>query len=135
MSDAYSREEYVLSPFSHLISSSTSSYLVKAEFQRTNNVRNRQNNDLLSSLAAKSSALKHVTLNIYDNAQSRDVLQNTSETFSSMSTSLRGSAGRLTRMAKSGDKMAVLKLSAILVVTVVVLWWVIGLVWGLLFGK
>jgi blocked-early-in-transport protein 1 len=100
-----------------------------------NHLLNRQNNNLLSSLAAKSSALKHVTLNIYDNARSQDVLDNTNETFSNMSTSIRGSAGRLGRMAKSGDKMAVLKLAAILVVTVVVLWWVLGLVWGLVFGR
>ena len=38
-------------------------------------------------------------------------------------------------MAKSGDKIAVLKLAAILVVTVVVLWWVLGLIWSLVFGK
>jgi blocked early in transport 1 len=95
----------------------------------------RQNNDLLSSLAAKSSALKHVTLNIYDNARSQDVIDNTNETFANMSTSIRGSAGRLGRMAKSGDKMAVLKLAAILVVTVVVLWWLLGLVWSVIFGK
>lgn len=101
----------------------------------TYNVRNRQNNDLLSSLAAKSSALKHVTLNIYDNARSQDVIDNTNETFSNMSTSIRGSAGRLGRMAKSGDKMAILKLAAILVVTVVVLWWILGLVWSLVFGR
>jgi blocked early in transport 1 len=52
-----------------------------------------------------------------------------------MSTSIRGSAGRLGRMAKSGDKIAVLKLAGILVVTVVVLWWVLSLVWGLVFGR
>jgi blocked-early-in-transport protein 1 len=98
-------------------------------------VRTRQNNDLLSSLAAKSSALKHVTLNIYDNARSQDVIDNTNETFANMSTSIRGSAGRLGRMAKSGDKMAVLKLAAILVVAVVMLWWLLGLAWGLIFGK
>jgi blocked-early-in-transport protein 1 len=98
-------------------------------------MRTRQNNDLLSSLAAKSSALKHVTLNIYDNARSQDVIDSANERFANMSTSIRGSAGRLGRMAKSGDKMAVLKLAAILVVTVVVLWWLLGLVWRLIFAK
>lgn len=102
---------------------------------RSDHLPNRQNNNLLSSLAAKSSALKHVTLNIYDNARSQEVIDNTNETFSNMSTSIRGSAGRLGRMAKSGDKMAVLKLAGILVVTVVVLWWVLSLVWGLVFGR
>jgi hypothetical protein len=38
-------------------------------------------------------------------------------------------------MAKSGDKMAVLKLAAIFVVAVVMLWWLLGLAWGLIFGK
>lgn len=38
-----------------------------------------------------------------------------SETFSSMTTQMRGSAGRLTRMAASGNKVAILKLSGILV--------------------
>ena len=52
-----------------------------------------------------------------------------------MGTSIKGSAGRLTRMARSGDKIAVLKLSGILIVTVLVLWFVVGWVWGLLFGK
>ena len=106
-----------------------------ASVYRPDRLPNRQNNDLLSSLAAKTSALKHVTLNIYDNARSQEVLDNTNETFSNMSTSIRGSADRLGRMAKSGDKMAVLKLAAILVVTVVVLWWVLGLIWGLVFGR
>jgi blocked early in transport 1 len=95
----------------------------------------RQNNALLSSLAAKTSQLKHVTLNIYDNARSQDTLDNTNEVFSNMSTTIRGSAGRLTRMAKSGDKVAVLKLAGILVVTVVVLWFVLGWIWGLVFGR
>jgi len=97
--------------------------------------REEQNNDLLSSLAAKTSALKHVTLDIYDNARSHEVIDGTNETFSNMSTSIRGSAGRLTRMAKSGDRMAVLKLAAILVVTVVVLWWLLSLIWRLVFGR
>lgn len=94
-----------------------------------------QNNALLSSLAAKTSQLKHVTLDIYDNARSQDALDSTNEVFSNMSTSIRGSAGRLTRMARSGDKIAVLKLSGIIIVTVLVLWFVLGWIWALLFGR
>ena len=94
-----------------------------------------QNNALLSSLAAKTSQLKHVTLDIYDNARSQDTLDSTNEVFSNMSTSIRGSAGRLTRMAKSGDKVAVFKLSGIIIGTVLVLWFVLGWIWGLLFGR
>lgn len=44
-----------------------------------------------------------------------------------MSTSLKGSAVRLGRMAASGNKVAVLKLAAIITAVVVVLW----LLWGL----
>jgi blocked-early-in-transport protein 1 len=48
--------------------------------------------------------------------------------FASFSTSLRGSAGRLGRMASSGNRVAVLKLAAMLVGAVLLLWWI----WGLL---
>jgi hypothetical protein len=52
-----------------------------------------------------------------------------SETFSSFSTSLKGSATRLTRMAQSGNKVAILKLSGILVGAIVLLYWI----WHLIF--
>lgn len=38
-----------------------------------------------------------------------------SEVFSSFSTNLKGSASRLTRMAKQGDTVAVLKVAAIVI--------------------
>lgn len=41
----------------------------------------------------------------------------------------------MTRMARSGDKVAVLKLSGIIILTVLVLWFVLGWIWGLLFGS
>jgi len=88
--------------------------------------REQQNNDLLNSLSQKTSALKHITLDIYDNARSQETLDNTNEVFSNMSTSLRGSAGRLGRMARQGDKMAVLKLSGIIIAVVVALWLILG---------
>jgi blocked-early-in-transport protein 1 len=44
-----------------------------------------------------------------------------------MGTTLKGSAQRLGRMAASGNKMAALKLSGIIVGTVVVLWFIWGL--------
>ncbi|CCF47549.1 hypothetical protein CH063_15898, partial [Colletotrichum higginsianum] len=47
-----------------------------------------------------------------------------SETFSSMSTQLKGSAGRLTRMAASGNKVAILKLSGIIIGVFVVLYYI-----------
>ncbi|EJP63515.1 hypothetical protein ACQRIT_005776 [Beauveria bassiana] len=77
--------------------------------------RERQNNSRLDELSAKVSALRGVTVDIYDNARAQDVIDNTSETFSSMTTQMRGSAGRLTRMAASGNKVAILKLSGILI--------------------
>lgn len=46
-----------------------------------------------------------------------------SETFSSMGAQMKGSATRLTRMAASGNKVAVLKLSAILIGLFLVLYY------------
>lgn len=48
-----------------------------------------------------------------------------SETFSSMTTQLKGSAGRLGRMAASGNKVAVFKLSAIVVGVFLVLYYLL----------
>ncbi|KAF3036394.1 hypothetical protein E8E11_003806 [Didymella keratinophila] len=84
--------------------------------------RERQNNSRLDELSAKVSALRGVTIDIYDNARDQGVIDSTSETFSSFSTSLKGSAGRLTRMAASGNKVAVLKLSGIIIGIVLVLY-------------
>jgi len=89
--------------------------------------RERQNNNRLSELSAKVTALRGVTVDIYDNARAQDVIDNTSDTFSSMSTSLKGSAGRLGRMAASGNKVAIFKLAGMIIGTVIALW----VVWGL----
>ncbi|KAF1962651.1 hypothetical protein CC80DRAFT_588192 [Byssothecium circinans] len=91
--------------------------------------RERQNNSRLDELASKVSALRGVTIDIYDQARDQDVIDQTSETFSTMSTSIKGSASRLTRMAASGNKIAVLKLAGIIVAVVVVLYWI----WHLVF--
>lgn len=50
-----------------------------------------------------------------------------SNTFSSMSSNLKGSANRLTRMAASGNKVAIFKLSGIIIGIVLVLWFIWGL--------
>jgi len=97
--------------------------------------REEQNNALLSSLSAKTSALKHITLDIYDNARSQSTLDNTNEVFSSMSTNIRGSAGRLTRMARQGDRMAVLKIAGVVIVVGLLVWWVGGWILGLVLGR
>ncbi|KAI1400138.1 hypothetical protein F4819DRAFT_487909 [Hypoxylon fuscum] len=87
--------------------------------------RERQNNTRLDELSAKVSSLRGVTVDIYDNARAQDVIDNTTDTFSSMSSQLKGSAGRLGRMAASGNKVAILKLSAILVGTFLVLYYIL----------
>ncbi|KAK4134943.1 hypothetical protein BT67DRAFT_378641 [Trichocladium antarcticum] len=85
--------------------------------------RERQNNARLDELSAKVSALRGVTIDIYDSARSHEVIESTSETFSSMGTQLKGSAGRLGRMAASGNKVAVLKLSGMVIGAVLVLYY------------
>ncbi|KAJ9660558.1 hypothetical protein H2198_002495 [Neophaeococcomyces mojaviensis] len=97
--------------------------------------REEQNNALLASLHAKSSQLKHITLNIYDNARDQAVLDNTNEAFSSMGTNMKSSMGRLTRMAQQGDKVSVLKLAGIIIVVVLVVWVVGGWILRLIFGR
>ncbi|KAI0133546.1 hypothetical protein BJ170DRAFT_678491 [Xylariales sp. AK1849] len=91
--------------------------------------RERQNNARLEELSAKVSSLRGVTVDIYDNARAQDVIDNTSDTFSSMATQLKGSAGRLGRMAASGNKVAIFKLSAIIIGAFLVLYYV----WKLFF--
>ncbi|OAL44731.1 hypothetical protein IQ07DRAFT_592022 [Pyrenochaeta sp. DS3sAY3a] len=91
--------------------------------------REQQNNSRLDELASKVSALRGVTIDIYDSARDQHVIDSTSETFSTFSTSLKGSASRLTRMAQSGNKVAILKLAGIIVAAVVLLYWI----WHLIF--
>ncbi|KAI9726685.1 MAG: hypothetical protein M1834_008950 [Cirrosporium novae-zelandiae] len=88
--------------------------------------RERQNNSRLDELASKVSALRGVTVDIYDNARNQEVLDNTNEVFSNLGTSIRGSAGRLGRMARQGNSVAILKLAAIIVGVVMVLYYTLG---------
>ncbi|KAK3905257.1 hypothetical protein C8A05DRAFT_41793 [Staphylotrichum tortipilum] len=92
--------------------------------------RERQNNARLDELSAKVSALRGVTIDIFDEARAHDVIDSTTDTFSTMTTQLKGSAGRLGRMAASGNKVAVFKLSGIVIGAVLVLYYA----WRLLFG-
>lgn len=91
--------------------------------------RERQNNSRLDELSAKVSALRGVTIDIYDNARAQDVIDSTSETFSSMGSQMKGSANRLTRMAASGNKVAILKLSAIIIGLFLVLYYGLKLIY------
>ena len=43
-----------------------------------------------------------------------------------MSSSIKGSAGRLGRMAQQGNKVAILKLAGMIVGVVVLLYWILG---------
>ncbi|KAI5279034.1 hypothetical protein KEM52_004545, partial [Ascosphaera acerosa] len=49
-----------------------------------------------------------------------------SDVFSSMATGMRGSAGRLTRMARQGDRVSVLKLAALVFAAGVALYYLLG---------
>ncbi|KAB8206746.1 hypothetical protein P875_00011167 [Aspergillus parasiticus SU-1] len=88
--------------------------------------REQQNNALLNSLSSKVSALKSVTIDIHDNARDQDTLDHSNQVFSSLSTSLTGSASRLTRMARQGDTVAVLKVAGIVVAIGLALWVILG---------
>ncbi|BDD62792.1 hypothetical protein MPDQ_006106 [Monascus purpureus] len=88
--------------------------------------REQQNNALLNSLSSKVSALRSVTVDIYDNARDQETLDNANDVFASFSTSLKGSASRLTRMAKQGDTVAVLKVAGICAGVGVGIWLVLG---------
>ncbi|KAG9826144.1 hypothetical protein KCU98_g15279, partial [Aureobasidium melanogenum] len=92
--------------------------------------RERQNNSRLDDLAGKVSALRGVTIDIYDNARDQGVIDSSTNAFSTFSNSLQGSAGRLTRMAQQGNKVAILKLAGIIIAIVLVLYWVGGWVFG-----
>ncbi|KAI4134554.1 MAG: hypothetical protein LQ347_001429 [Umbilicaria vellea] len=123
MSDAYERERYKqILPFSPIPPRQT--YTTPPALRPP-----RQNNSRLDELASKVSALRGVTVDIYDNARSHEVIDNTNEVFSSMSSSIKGSAGRLGRMAQAGNKVAILKLAAMIVGAVVLLWWILSWFW------
>ena len=47
-----------------------------------------------------------------------------------MGSSIKGSAGRMTRMAQQGNKVAILKLAGIIVGVIVVLYFVLGFFLG-----
>ncbi|GFG03006.1 protein transport protein sft1 [Aspergillus lentulus] len=88
--------------------------------------REQQNNALLNSLSSKVSALKSVTVDIYDNARDHKTLDHSSQVFSSLSTNLKGSASRLTRMAKQGDTVAIMKVAGIVIGAGIALWLLLG---------
>lgn len=90
----------------------------------TDRATRRQNNNRLSELASKVSALRGVTVDIYDNARNQEVIDSSSEMFSSLGSSLKGSAQRLGRMAQQGNKVAIAKLAGILIGAVIALYYI-----------
>ncbi|KAL4892789.1 hypothetical protein BDV59DRAFT_202527 [Aspergillus ambiguus] len=88
--------------------------------------REQQNNALLNSLSSKVSALKSVTIDIYDNARDQETLEQSTQVFSSLSTTLKGSATRLTRMARQGDTVAVMKVAGICICAGLAIWVILG---------
>jgi blocked-early-in-transport protein 1 len=89
--------------------------------------RERQNNARLDELSAKVSALRGVTVDVYDNARNHQLIEGTSDTFSTMTTQIKGSAGRLGRMAASGNKVAIMKLAGIIIGLFLVLYYALKL--------
>lgn len=85
--------------------------------------RERQNNSLLEDLAGKVTALRGVTVDIYDNARNQDIIDSNNEAFSNFGSSLSNSAQRLGRMAAAGNRIAIFKLAGIISGVVIVLWW------------
>ncbi|KAJ6135158.1 hypothetical protein N7512_000318 [Penicillium capsulatum] len=75
--------------------------------------REQQNNALLHGLSSKVNVLRDLTIDIHDNARNQETLDHTNDTFYSLGTNLKGSASRLTTMAKKGDTVAVLKVAGI----------------------
>jgi blocked-early-in-transport protein 1 len=85
-----------------------------------------QNNDALSALSSKVSALRGVTVDIFDQASDRTLINANQDAMGGMLPQLKGSITRLGRTAQAGNKMAILKLAGIIVGVVLVLYWVLG---------
>jgi len=88
--------------------------------------RERQNNSRLDELAGKVTALRGVTVDIYENARDHSLIQSNTEHFTNMGVSIKNSSTRLARMAQSGNKVAILKLAGMISGVVILLWWIGG---------
>jgi len=84
--------------------------------------RERQNNSRLDELASKVSALRGVTVDIYDNARDHQIIDNSNEVFANFGTSLKNSIGRVQVMASNKSRVQIFKLSAITTGTVIFLY-------------
>lgn len=91
--------------------------------------RESQNNALLDELSSKVTALRGVTVDIYDQARDHRIIDQSTDVFENMGTSLGNTLGRVKVMAKKGGRMQTLKLAGMVMAGVFVLW----LVWGWIF--
>ncbi|KAF2858661.1 hypothetical protein K470DRAFT_220804, partial [Piedraia hortae CBS 480.64] len=89
----------------------------------------RQNNDSLAALSQKVSQLRDVTMDIYDRASDHSLIESTGETFSSAGAGVRSSMRKLGIMARRGEPVAIFKLAAGLVISVLLLWWMFKKLW------
>ncbi|KAI9878232.1 MAG: hypothetical protein M1830_001500 [Pleopsidium flavum] len=76
MSDAYERERHVFAFLSSLTPCPNQPIYLHHKVHANNRAKTRQNNNRLSELSSKVSALRGVTVDIYDNARSQDVIDN-----------------------------------------------------------
>ncbi|KAF8459404.1 hypothetical protein BGX38DRAFT_1148408 [Terfezia claveryi] len=86
----------------------------------------RQNNARLDELASKLTALRGVTVDIYDNARDQRLLDQNTDAFASLSASFKGSAGRLRHMANNSSRVQIFRLAAILTGGALILWFIWG---------
>ncbi|KAL7276897.1 hypothetical protein RUND412_000089 [Rhizina undulata] len=91
--------------------------------------RERQNNARLDELASKVSALRGVTVDIYENARDHQIIDDSNEVFTSFTSNLKQSAGRLRLMASTANRTQTLRLAGIICAIVFLLY----LVWGWIF--
>jgi len=91
--------------------------------------RERQNNSRLDELASKVSALRGVTVDIYDNARDHQIIDDSNEVFANFGTSLKNTIGRVRVMASNKSRVQILKLASMLTSGVILLY----LIWAWMF--
>jgi blocked-early-in-transport protein 1 len=114
--------------------------------------RESQNNALLTDLASKVTALRGVTVDIYDQARDHQVIDHSvrfppsptqtrkplippsmrvqNEVFANFQSSLKQSVSRVRLMAQNSSNVQIVKLSASIVACLIVLW----ILWGWFLG-
>ncbi|KAK6850764.1 hypothetical protein PG987_000398 [Apiospora arundinis] len=86
--------------------------------------RERQNNARLEELSAKVSSLRGVTVDIYDNARAQDVIDNTVLRHLLVHVHAAKGLRRSPRPRRRlGNKIAIFKLSAVIIGAFLVLYW------------